>query len=433
MGRFDIALIAALLVVGAVLPAADDSPLGGRTTSPSGRFVIYSRDPARRTQLSKRAEAARATWSNRLGGEGNIPNPIIIQDLIGGPKPRGNPGAVTSVFEGDGSLLKVQTNIYDPSALRSRELDHEIYRALGLQWIYKDHSPKAGKPFLSPPAWLLEALAHDESMREEGIPDGVYAVLLRSERPPKLEEFLRAKPELMEATSLTLYRAQALALLKGLQGLPEGTAGFGRFLSSLTGEDGDLKPLLAAFPSLGNDAAQLGKIWTLAIARDSAGRGTQSLSVQETGRALKALLDVSAPLDPKKPELGNARGPSAFPLIARSEGGPFLMRQKSAALFALEFRAHPLIRPVIGEYRDITSLLAAKPRKNLDRRLEENGKILDLLLRRSGQTDDYMNWFEATQLDTVSENFLGITSPPAPEKRTDPISLHLDAIEQRGW
>jgi hypothetical protein len=119
--------------------------------------------------------------------------------------------------------------------------------------------------------------------------------------------------------------------------------------------------------------------------------------------------------------------------MAKSEGGPYLMRQKSAELFTLEFRSHPLLKPVIEEYRKITTQLALKPRKNVDREIEENGKILDLLLQRTGQVDDYMNWFEATQLDTISENFLEISNPAAPEKRTDPITLHLDAIEERGW
>ena len=126
-------------------------------------------------------------------------------------------------------------------------------------------------------------------------------------------------------------------------------------------------------------------------------------------------------------------GGGALPLLARTEGGPYLMRQKSTELLTLEFRAHPLLKPVIGEYRKMTTLLADKPKKNLDKPIEENGKILDLLLQRSGQVSDYLNWFEATQLDTLSENFLETTSPQETPKRTDPVSLHLDAIEERGW
>ena len=110
-----------------------------------------------------------------------------------------------------------------------------------------------------------------------------------------------------------------------------------------------------------------------------------------------------------------------------------MMRQKSTEFLALEFRAHPLLKPVIEEYRKVTTLLASKPKKNVDKTIGENGKILDLLLQRTGRLGDYLNWFEATQLDTLSENFVEITSPPEAPKRTDPITLYLDAIEERGW
>lgn len=432
--RFFAALAAGVLLAAAPSsPAAQESLLKGRTTTASGQFVVYAKDPSRRSMLAQRAEAARAVWNAKLEADGNWSHPIIIQDLIGTAKPRGNPNALTSIFEGDGGALKVQTSIYDPAVLRGQLFEWEIFRALGLEWIYRTAPLKAGKSFRSPPVWLLEGLTEEERIRESGTPAGVYATLLRSEQPPKLDDFLRAKPELMEATSLTLYRTQALALLRTLRGLPEGGKGLATFLSSLAGEDSDLQALLAAFPSLQNDPARLGKLWTLAIARDSASRKFDALTISETSRSIKSLLDLSAPTDPKKPELGNTTGPAAIPLIARGEGGSYLMRQKSAELYALEFRAHPLLKPVIEEYRKITSDLAKKPRRNVDKQIAENQKIFDLLLQRTGQVEDYMNWFEATQLDSLSEDFFPAVSPVVEEKRSDPISLHLDAVETRGW
>ena len=422
-----------LLALSTVSLEARENTLAGKTTSASGQFVIYSKDATRRTDLAQRADEARSQWLQKIGSDETRSHPIIIQDLIGGAKPRGNASALTGVFEGDGGEMKVQTDIYDASVLRSLSLEMEIYRALGLAWIYRNHPPKAGKAFRSPPAWFLEGLIEEKRIKENGTPEGIYATLLKSDRPPKIEDFLKAKPELMEATSLTLYRAQAFALLKALQQLPEGQKGLGTFLDSLAENDADLKTLLAAFPSLENNPSRLGKLWTLSIARNSASKGIDPYSVGETVRALKEVLDVSVPMDPKKPALGKATGAAAFPPLAKSEGGPYLMRQKSAELMTLEFRAHPLLKPVIAEYRKITTVLASKPQKNMDRQIEETGKILDLLLQRTGKTDDYLNWFEATQLDTLSENFLEVTTPPEAPKRTDPISSHLDDIENRGW
>ena len=422
-----------LLALAAGPAEARENTLAGKTTSASGQFVIYSKDAIRRTSLAQRADEVRTQWLQKTGGDGTSNHPIIIQDLIGGAKPRGNANAFTGIYEGDGGEMKVQTDIYDVSIFRGLALDREIYRALGLAWIYKNHPPKTGGAFHSPPAWLLEGLVEEKRVRENGPPQGVYATLLRSDHPPKIEDFLKAKPELMEATSLTLYRTQALALLKTLQQLPEGQKGLEAFLDSLAENDADLKTLLAAYPSLETSPSHLGKLWTLSLARNSASKGIEPYSIGETVRALNELLDVSSLVDPKKPGLGKATGAAAFPSLAKSEGGSYLMRQKSAEFLSLEFRAHPLLKPAIAEYRNITTELASHPKKNVGKQIGETGKILALLLQRTGKTGDYLNWFEATQLDTPSENFLEVTSPPESRRRTDPISLHLDAIENRGW
>ena len=422
-----------LAVLLAASSEARENTLAGKTTSASGQFVIYSKDATRRTNLSQRADEAQTRWLQQIGRDDTLNHPIIIQDLIGSARPRGNPNALTGIYEGDGGEMKIQTDIYDASVVRSLALEMEVYRALALSSIYRKHPPKTGKAFHSPPAWLLEGLVEEARIKEEGTPEGVYATLLKSDHPPKIEDFLKAKPELMEATSLTLYRVQALALVKALQQLPEGSKGLATYLDSLAESDPDLKSLLAAYPSLENNPSHLGKLWTLSIARNSAPKSIEPYSIGETVRALKELLDISVPIDPKKPAVPQAMGAAALSPLAKSMGGPYLMRQKSAELMSLEFRAHPLLKPVIAEYRKITTELAAKPKKNVDKKIEETGKILDLLLQRTGKVDDYLNWFEATQLDTLSENFLEVTNPPEAAKRTDPISTHLDAIETRGW
>lgn len=421
-----------LLAVFTLASEARETNLGTRTTSASGRFVIYSKDPTRRMNLSQRADGARKQWLSKAGEQESAP-PVIIQDSIGATKPRNNAGVLTRVFEGDGGVMKVQVDIYDASVFQGQTLEMEIYRALALNEIYRDHPPKAGKAFRSPPSWLLEGLCEEGRIQENGPPTGLYATLLKSENPPRLEDFLKSKPELMDATSLTLYRTQALALLKTLQQLSEGPKGLAAFLQALPETNNDLKGLLTAYPSLEGSASRLGKLWTLSIARSSASKGLDPDSIGETARALRELLEVSAPMDPKKPDLGKVTGAAAFPAIARGAGGAYLMRQKSAEFMTLEFRAHPLLRPVIAEYRNITTQLAAKPKKNLGKQIEENGKILALLLQRSDQVADYLNWFEATQLDTLSGNFLEAATPLAVPARTDPISFHLDGIENRGW
>ena len=54
-------------------------------------------------------------------------------------------------------------------------------------------------------------------------------------------------------------------------------------------------------------------------------------------------------------------------------------------------------------------------------------------MQRSDRVSDYLNWFEATKLNSPSGEFPNITSPLQAPARTDPITTYLDAIEQRGW
>ena len=426
-------VLAVLFAVLPVLPAKDPGTRSQKTESASRKFVVYSADPARRIALARRADDAGAEWSRRFPQSGDASPPIIIQDLIGGARPKGGLPAITRIFEGDGGSQKVQIDIFDISVVRSQSFENEIFRARALQTIYRNQTVRAGKAFRMPPTWLHEGLAEAMRVKENGTPDAVYAAILRSERPPRIEDFFKAKPELMEATSLSIYRTQAMAMVQALEQLPEAGRGFEGYLESLAAGDAGIKSLLAAYPSLQNDPSRLGKIWTLVLARGSAAKQVQLLSLKETSRSLSEILDISAPPDPKKPESVVARGPAALPRVARGAGGPFVMRQKSAELLNLEMRSHPLMKPIVEEYRGITTLLADKPKKDVSKRLEETGKIRGLLEQRSDRVSDYLNWFEATKLDSPSGEFLNVSTPLGAPPRTDPITTYLDAIEQRGW
>jgi hypothetical protein len=52
------------------------------------------------------------------------------------------------------------------------------------------------------------------------------------------------------------------------------------------------------------------------------------------------------------------------------------------------------------------------------------------------EIDDYMNWFEATQMSSRSGNFTGYlkaadqSKVPAP-RRHDPLSIYVDALEDQ--
>ena len=420
-------VLAAVVFLSSLSPCPAQPLAASRTVSRGGDFIVYSSDRTLRNNLVRTAESALAEWKKIVDADVGSLMPILIQDKSRAGRPRGTPALVTGIFETDGGGIKVQIDLYDTAALRAGAFEVEIFRSLALHAMHKKDPPRAGKAYARPPGWFVEGLA--EELRRKGgeVPDGVYAALIRTERPPDLKRFFTQKSEILDATSLALYRAEALALLRVLQKANDSKDGFATLLASPAFPKADASTVLRAFPSLGGDPAQLSKMWTLAIARSSMPAGLASLNVEQTNNELRSILDFS-------PGTGaqGADTPAALPEKAIGEGGAYLMRQRSVELLNLAFRGHPLLRPVIDEYRAITMLLERKPKANVAARIEDIEKIRTLLVERHKKISDYLNWFEATQVDISEHPLLEQVQTPETPPRTDPYSIYLDSFEKSG-
>jgi len=406
-----------------------------RSVSSSKQFVIYFSDGAVRARLARRAEDLKREWLRSLQVKDEWKAPIVIQVVP--TRPPKAPRLMTNVYESDGGAMKVQIDIYDPAVMRGTELDLEICRALSLEYMYRAEPPKAGKALTQPPPWLLEGLSEDALTRDEGLPAGLFEMVVKSGPPPKLEAFLKLRPERMDATSRAVYRAQAMGLLRALLSVPGGADSLSSYLQGLPGSNAvDARTLLEKFPQFASDPAGLSKIWTLTLANASAADRVKPLSMAETREQIATLLEIAAPKNPKKPEEGLIQGPEALQAIARSPSGEYTLKRISEDLFHLEMRAHPIMRPVVEEYRTIAMQLADKPKKNLEKRIRKNMELQAAVAGRTGEIEDYLNWFEATQLTTPSREFdvlpPGLNATDLPE-RTDAISQLLNGYEGKGW
>lgn len=406
-----------------------------RSISSSKQFVIYFSDGAVRARLARRAEDLKREWLQSLQLKDEWKAPVVIQVVP--TRPPKAPRLTTNVYESDGGAMKVQIDVYDPTVLKGAELDLEIYRALSLEFMHRGEPPKAGKAITQPPAWLMEGLSEDALTRDDGLPAGLFEMLVKSGPPPKLEAFLKARPDRMDATSRAVYRAQAMGLLRALLSAPGGGEGLARYLQELPGNNpADARVLLEKFPQFAADPAALSKVWTLTLANASASDRVKPLSMAETRNQIATLLEIAAPKNPKKPEEGLIQGPEAMQAIARGSAGQYTLKRISEDLFRLEMRAHPIMRPVVEEYRTIATQLAEKPKKNLEKRIRKNMELQAAVAGRTGEIEDYLNWFEATQLTTPSREFevlpTGLNTADLPE-RTDSISRLLNDYESRGW
>ena len=410
---------------------AADSIDATRTVSRSGSFVAYSPDRATRNRLARTADEALAIWNKTIKSEIPSAAPIIIQDLTKKSLPRSTPPVTNFLFETDGGGMKIQVDIASPSALENGDFEISLFRALALHTIHKNHPPRAGNKTTEPPEWLVFGMA-EHFQREKGNPPaGVYSALITSKRPPNFDEFLHEKPSRLDKVSLLLYRAKALAMVKMLGKLPNSRNQLTAYLESLPSSEATSESLITFFPSLQKDPTEMGKRWTLEIAQNSLPQQFLSLSVSETDKELSNILAQATPnRSPSQPA-----SPLADALMesARGRGGAFLMQQAAAQLLNLDFRAHPLLRPIVKEYYGITSTLARKPKTKLADKITDIEKLRAQLLVKMDKITDYLNWYEATQMESTGTPLLDSLSTPDIPKRTDPITLHLDSIEARGW
>ena len=406
-----------------------------RSVSSSQQFVIYHSDRGLRSRLAQRAEDLKNHWLRRLRLSDDWKSPIIIQVLAIGR--RDSPRIRTALYESDGGASKIQIDVGDTAALRGSDFDLEIYRALFLEFGYRNVLAKAGKALHQPPAWLVEGLFEDVVAREEGIAVSVYERLINAKDSPDLAAFLKERPEMLDATSHAIYRAKALGLLRALLSSPDGAKHLADYCANLASLDpSDGAELLRKFPSLVDNPVMLSKLWTLSLADASAANRVTPLSVKETDRRLILILEITAPMNPAKPEGGTLSGPKALPALAKSKTGRYLVRQKAEELLRLEIRAHPLIRPMVQEYRLIASELAAKPKKKVEVRIRENLQLHQAVVKRADEMEDYLNWFEAAQLSTPSKEFDSLVDAQSNAltfHRNDTMSRYLDDIEVRGW
>ena len=108
----------------------------------------------------------------------------------------------------------------------------------------------------------------------------------------------------------------------------------------------------------------------------------------------------------------------------------------SQDLLLLIASAHPVLRPVAREYQQIAALLVRGKRRGIAKRLARLNFTRRDLATRMGEIDDYMNWFEATQMESQSGAFNGFLkaanqSQVSEPRRRDPLSVYLDALEDQ--
>jgi hypothetical protein len=330
--------------------------------------------------------------------------------------------------------LKIQLDLMVGDKVDAQGVQADILRALFVEMIYRHHSQvPAGSEYAQAPAWLVEgAMGRISPTQERSVIDLLKSAL-ESNTLVALPEFIRQRPERLDPPMRALYRAYAAALLQLVLDQPSGPAHLAAFMDHLPEASNDpLADLEAHFPALA-DQTHLMDYWKGAIAR-VASTTTQGflLSFEETERTLDALLKSPIPSATKGKPVNLERLGRSKPAAAQVPA----LRLLAKNLLVLGATAHPVLHPVVVEYQEIAQRLSNRKTSHVSPRLAAVRELRTRLDRRMSDVSDYINWFEATQLEGESGVFEGYLkaaerSGDQPRRRRDALSTYLDTMEMQ--
>jgi len=418
------AICISAVFAGYVLDAAPSE----HSVSPSRQFVIYGADAAMRGAVSNLAERTKADFLVLLQQRDNWRVPIVVNlQPQQANLPEVPPAGLR--FSQTGFGLKLQLDLIIAKNLNASLIERELLRAILLEMIYRKESHiAAGTAFVEPPDWLLDGVLALAPGRDQGY---LIEALTAANKAASLETFLQQRPELLDSSGRILYRAYSFALVQMLIDGRGGPARLARYISHLSDASNEpLANLKAHFPIIVGDAEGS---WQLTLRRLKDFQTSQLLTFAESKRRLDELLRVKIS-QTNTPAKAATLDEFAQRKISPSE--KMALSEMSRNLLVFIAQANPVLRPIGREYQQITALLVRGKRRGIAKRLWNLEATRKQLAARMNDIDDFMNWFEATQMKNGSGNFTDYLkavdqSQLSESKRRDPLSVYVDAVENQ--
>lgn len=413
------------------IAATPFGPPPERSLSTSRQFFVYGTNPQLRGAVAEMAEQVKENALAILHQNDHWKTPIVINLQF----PQANIPDVPNAalyFSQTGAGLKLQLDLVIDSDVRAQRVQREILRAILLERIYRSEPDlAAGTFYVQPPDWLLDGLLAAAPGEDRAPLKGAVSSLLTMDKPVSLEDFLRQRPGLLDSPARQLYRAYSLALVQTLLDPANGGPRLANYIDDLRKSPNDqFATLQSKFPGI--TAIDLNNLWQAQLRRLDTTLRFEMLAFAETERRLEEILRIKIP-GGKADKTAGIEDLLGIKLSSSQKAALILTGENLALLAA---NANPLMRPVVTEYQRIAQLAVAGKRKGLSARLAGIKSTRTKLIARMNDVDDYMNWFEATQLKTRSdifENYMRSASDrdSRSSRRRDAISVYLDALEQQ--
>jgi len=398
------------------------------STSPSRQFVVYGADAKVRGAISGLAEQTKRNLLGLFRQRDDWKTSVVVNLQ---PQQANVPEipAADLRFSQTGFGIKLQLDLTISKNVDVSVVERELLRGILLEMIYrKQPHIIAGAVLVEPPDWLIDGALALSPGRDRG---PLIEAVGNTEKPLPLEKFLRQHPGLIDSAGRTLYRAYAFALIQMLLDEKNGGTQLAKYIDHLSDSSNDpLADLKAQFPVLAHDAE---RTWQLALNRLKSLQTFRLLTFAESEQRLDELLRVKIS-EPKKPVKLMRLDELTQHKLSASE--KMALDQLKRDLMFLVPQTNPVLRPIGREYQELAALLARRKRRGVQKRLSRLELTRQQLAARMTEIDDYLNWFEATQMNSGSGNFTGYlkavdqSQVPAP-RRHDPLSVYVDALEDQ--
>ena len=398
------------------------------STSPSRQFVIYGADGKVRGAISGLAEQTKTNLLRLLRQRDDWKTPVVVNLQ---PQQANVPEIPTADlrFSQTGFGIKLQLDLTISKSVDVSLVERELLRAILLEMIYRQQPHiTAGAVLIEPPDWLIDGVLALTPGRDRG---PLIEAIGNTGKSLALEKFLGQRPALVDSSGRTLYRAYSFALVEMLLDKKNGGTQLAKYIDHLSDSSNDpLEDLKAQFPLLADDAD---RTWQVALNRLKSLQPFRLLTFAESERRLDELLSLKIS-EPNKPVKLVRLEELAQHKLSASE--KMTLDQLKRDLMFFVPQTNPVLRPIGREYQEIVALLARGKRRPVLKRLSPLDLTRQQLATRMTEVDDYMNWFEATQMSRGSSNFAGYlkavdqSQGPAP-RRHDPLSVYVDALEDQ--
>jgi hypothetical protein len=401
-----------------------------RSTSTSRQFIVYGADVRVRGAVCDVAERTKSSFLQLLGARDNWKVPLVVN--LDYPRANFPDAPVAQLLVSQlGYGLKLQLNLLLTRETKGLPVQRELLRAILVERMYRDRGNiGAGSPYVTPPDWLVEGILALQPPVNADRDAELLRTVVASRRIAPLEQIVRQQRALLDGPSRQLHSAYSRALVQLLIDAPAGRAQLSRFIADLPEASGDrLADLCAHFPDTLGRAP--GKWWALSVAEISAKDRYQTLTAAETARRLDQALRFSIPGKDGKLRDYSLGQYAQFHRLPASRD---TLRQVAQRLRMLAAQAHPAYRAIVQEAYEVTDLLARGKMRGVPERLHRIATSQVAIAQRENEIEDYLNWYEGTQIKATSGAFTQLLESDREEeealpRRRDPISVYLDSIE----